>query len=589
MEYTATEINENEGKDFREYLDAIWRHRKAGIAAFVILFSLSVIVAFTTTAIYRSSSTILIEQQEIPAELVRSTVTSFADQRIQLITQRVMTSVNLWSIVEKFELYQEELEEDPRELVLQGMRQDISSEIISAEVVDPRTGRPTQATIAFQVAYESESPALAMKVANELTSLYLNENLKDRKQHAEDTSEFLTDELNRLQKLVGNLEKDIAQFKSENSGKLPELIDLNLSILDRVERELFENDRQIQILKEREIYLTSELAQVSPASTVLTASGERVLSPYARLRVLETQLIEMQSRYSSSHPDVRRVNKEIAALKAELGAGSHTDELLAAVNQHEAELITLRQRYSETHPDVLNHEITLKKLKAQLDNASESIDEEITVEHSDNPVYLQLQTELKAMEAELAALFQRKQKLQDKFLDYEERLSQTPGVEREYRSLMRDYDNALMKYREIKAKQMEAKIALTLESERKSERFTLIEPPLVPESPIKPNRKLILVLGFIVSLGVALGLTILIDLLDDSVVGKQGVTRIVGVPPIATIPTIYTVEEVRQNKRFYIYLFIGFVALGCVGLAVFHFVFYPLDVFWFMLLRKLGI
>src|ERR1700735_1752054 len=168
--------------DTRERLLAYWRRR----GTFYVVASAAGIVAILLAAFlpatYQAAATILIEQQEIPQELVRSVITSFADQRVQVISQRVMTSQNLLSLIDRYNLYPKIRQKDPREGLLQKFRDDIGMKMISADVIDPRSGRPTQATIAFSVSYQNRSPDLALRAANELTTLYLNETLTPRTQ-----------------------------------------------------------------------------------------------------------------------------------------------------------------------------------------------------------------------------------------------------------------------------------------------------------------------------------------------------------------------------------------------------------------------
>lgn len=150
----------------------------------------SIGLAFGLPSIYRSEATILIEQQEIPDDLVRSTVTSFAGERIQIISQRVMTTQNLSRIIEEYGLYKDDRKSKSMSILVEEMRERIDLEMISADVVDPRSGRPTTATIAFKIAFSGEEPRLTQKVTNDLVSLYLDENLKQRTAHAVETSSF---------------------------------------------------------------------------------------------------------------------------------------------------------------------------------------------------------------------------------------------------------------------------------------------------------------------------------------------------------------------------------------------------------------
>ena len=180
-------------------------------------------------ATFKSTATILIKEQEIPSELVRSTVTSFAAQRIETIKQRVMTRPNLMEIIEKYNLYVKEKKRKTTEEVLNVMREDISLKMISADVMDPRTGRPGVATIAFTLSYQGKNPGSTQKVAGELTSLFLAENLKTRKEKAAETYTFLTDETVKLEEKIAESGKKLAEFKEENANSLPEMSVMNVS------------------------------------------------------------------------------------------------------------------------------------------------------------------------------------------------------------------------------------------------------------------------------------------------------------------------------------------------------------------------
>ena len=221
-----------------ERLRAYWRRRGIFIATTSVLLVATVALALLLPPTYRSGATILIEQQEIPQDLVRSAISSFADQRVQVISQRVMTTQNLLSLIERYNLYPDIRQSKPREVLLLQMREDIALRMISADVIDPRSGRPTQATIAFSISYQNRSPELALKVANDLTSLYLNENLTSRTQMAEQTSAFFSEEAARQQARIVELDKALAVFKQKHQDRLPELSQLNMQVSDRTELEL---------------------------------------------------------------------------------------------------------------------------------------------------------------------------------------------------------------------------------------------------------------------------------------------------------------------------------------------------------------
>src|SRR5450631_299241 len=279
--------------DLSEKWRGYWRRRQtfwivAGLAATV-----TVLLALLLPPTYRSTATILIEQQEIPQELVRSVITSFADQRVQVISQRVMTTQNLLSLIERYHLYPNMRLSKPREVLLQRMRDDIALKMISADVIDPRSGRPTQATIAFNVSYKNRSPELALKVASDLASLYLNENLTSRTQLAEQTSSFFAEEASRLQNHIEELDKKLSDFKQKNQDRLPELEQLNLQEAQRTELDFRDAENRLAAIDSQKVLLQSQLAQINPTMQVYSDTGLRVMNIEDRLKSLKSQLASL--------------------------------------------------------------------------------------------------------------------------------------------------------------------------------------------------------------------------------------------------------------------------------------------------------
>ncbi len=579
---------EEQEKTLAEYVEAFKRRKTQLLTTFVVILLLAMGITFGLPAIYQSSAIILIEQQEIPQDLVRSTVTSFADQRVQMISQRVMTTTNLMGIIDKYDLYSEDRKREPVEVILEQIREDIHLEMISADVVDPKTGKAAKATIAFSLGYENETPMLSQKVANELVSLFLNENLKNRSEMAKEASDFMTDEVTRLSKKITASETKLASFKERNAGSLPELMNLNLELMDRHEREITEVQRQIRSLQERKIYLESELSQLNPNLGTFSETGERILGAADRLKVLETEYLSLTARYAPSHPDVVRLKKEMQALETESGSGGSKSEISLRLKEARADLVTSREKYSPEHPDVKRLTRLVASLEEQMTRAP-VVAASTKEEKPDNPAYIQLQAQLAAANSDLSTMRGRESGLRNKLKEYEERLIQTPQVEREYRSLMRDYERSLAEYQEISAKQVQADLARTLESENKGERFTMIEPPLLPEEPASPNRLALGFLGLIFAFAGGFGTVAISESMDRTVYGRKGVERLLGEPPLAVIPYIETSGEKGQRyiKNIMTILFI----LGVIAAILFavHMFIKPLDVMWFIGLRKLGL
>jgi len=311
---------EEQTKELRDYIDAFRRRQKSILSVVGVIFVISVCTAMLWPPTYRSTATILIEEQEIPQDLVRSTITSFATQRIQTTSQTVMTRANLMQVIEKYGLYRKKRRFNTTEEILDSMRKDINVEMINANVIDPRTGQPTQATIAFTLSYDGDNPEVTQKVASELTSLYLNENLKTREEKASETYDFLSAEADKLKTHIAELETQIADFKQKNAGRLPELLQLNMQLKERTESDLRDVENQLRALDDRKFYLEGQLAQINPLSPVVNDEGQQVADPVTRLKMLRSQYISAAAKYAPDHPDVVRLRREIEALEKQTGS-----------------------------------------------------------------------------------------------------------------------------------------------------------------------------------------------------------------------------------------------------------------------------
>lgn len=567
------------------------RRLPLGLAVAFTLLLITAGLALGLPSYYTSRAVILIEAQEIPQDLVRSLVTSFADQRMQIIAQRVLTNTNLTTIIDKYDLYADERKRKALETVLEDMREDISVTPVSADVVDPKQGKAVRATIAFELAYENKDAALAQRVASELVSLFLNENLKQRTETSTDTLNFLTTESESLREEVASLETKLAEFKKGNVERLPELTSLNLELINRTEQQLAQLDGQIQSLQQQRVYLESELSQQKPNTMLISETGERILGPADRLKVLESEFVPLAARYGVNHPDVVAKRREIDSLRAQVGAGRSVSELALRLNATQTAYAEAARKYSIDHPDVKRLSREIEALKTQIadtKSVAPSVAPEVT-STPDNPVYVQLQARLQATNTDISALSAQKAGLQSKLATLEERITRSPEVEREYRELTRDYETAQTKYQEVFAKRREAELASNLESKQRGERFTMIEPPAIPEEPSKPNRLVIALLGVIVSLGGSVGAGAFVESIDSRVYGRMGVARILGVAPLAVIPILETSGAVtrRRNEKL-IAIGIALSALIAVAAAI-HFTVRPLDVLFFHALRVIGL
>jgi len=588
----STDMNavvESPRADLRERWLAFWRRRRTFFMVTGAASVASVLLAALLPATYRSTATILIEQQEIPQELVRSVITSFADQRVQVISQRVMTTQNLMSLIDRYKLYPVIRQKEPREVLLDKMREDIGMHMISADVIDPRSGRPTQATIAFSVSYQSHSPDLALKVANDLASLYLNENLTSRTQLGQQTATFFSEEAHRQAAHIAELDKNLTAFKEKHRNDLPDLVQLNLDTMQRTEVELHDADNKVDALDSQRVLLEAQLAQINPTLQVFSDTGQRVMGPEDRLKALKADLASYKARFAPGHPDIVSTEREVAGLEKEVKSEDETGERIRQLDEAKAQLARALEKDSPDHPDVIRLQHTVDSLQKAVDAEAAVGKRRTATTHSDNPVYIQVKGQLDAVAVDRERAIKHRDELRAKFDDYQRRMSQSPEVERQYHAMSRELETAQLEYKTILAKQTETQVSENLETERKGERFTMIEPPQMPEKPISPNRILIVMLGLVLSLGLGVGAAAAQESFDASVRGPADIRQLLQVPAIASIPVIFTAQDRARRKRVVRYSLAGSIIGVILMVVAVHLFVRPLDVLWLIVLRRLGV
>jgi polysaccharide biosynthesis transport protein len=578
---------EPEAKSLRDLWQVLRRRRWIAGSVGLTIFVVGSAIAALWPAVYQSKATILIEEQEIPPDLVRSAITSYADQRIETIKQQVMSRSTLWKIVEQYGLYAALRRRSPTEEVLEQFVKDIRIEVINAKVVDKRSQTPTQATIAFTLAYDGESPDLAQKVANELTSLFLGENLKTRERHAQETTAFLKQEAEHLARHIEELEAKTAALKQKADGALPELTQLNMQLLNQADRELIDVDREIRSLEERKRYLEGELATLKPNTPIISAGGERILDSGERLKALRAQYASASAYLSAEHPDIIKMRQEIESLEREVGAPAPGEDIGKRLQGERAHLAALMDRYGEAHPDVVRSRNVIATLEEELARFASRPRGPYPFK-AENPAYINIQAQLASTSASLQALRNSRTSVKKRAEEYAKRVERMPQVEPEYLDLQRDRESSVRKYHEIRSRLMEAQVSEGLEIQRKGERFSLIDPPDLPERPERPNRPVILILAALLASVGGLGAGVASEQLDETIRSPRQLRQAAGLSPLAVIPYLADEEELDRNRqRRWTVRWVGATAVAAL-VVLMHFFWSPLDVVWYAALRKLG-
>jgi polysaccharide chain length determinant protein (PEP-CTERM system associated) len=510
---------------FKDFVTIVRRRRWALIVPALAVFLLSVVVILVWEPVYRSTSTILIEEQEIPREYVMATVTSYAEQRLQSINQRIMSSSRLLEIINRFNLYADKRNRFTTEEIVENMRKkDIKFTTITADVVDPHSGIAKPATIAFSLSYEGKNPLVVQQVANVLASLYLEENIRVVQQQTTSTTKFLEDEMKDVQAKLVELEKKIAVYKEKNPRSLPELLQYNLQTLDWTDRNYEQFNDQLRTLKEKESYLKSQLASMLPQAELL--------------KELRAKLISLKSKYSDEYPDVKKTKAEIAELEK----------------------------------------------KSNYDDVQTNIPKK-----QDNPAYVALDAQLSSIQSEISSVKRQIEDAKKKKNDYSQRLEMSPRVEEGYKNLLVERNNTQLKYDDLMKKFMEARVAHGLEKGQMGERFTLIDPARLPEKPVIPNRPAILLIGLFLGIGAGVGTASLQETTDKSARSSEDLAKNFPFPVLAEIPEIITLQDERRRHRRLKIIAGGVVLSLVIIVVIFHFFVMDLDVLWARLTRYLAV
>jgi succinoglycan biosynthesis transport protein ExoP len=559
-------VPEDDNRTFADYLDALKRRRKPAAIIATTILVLGSLAIFLWPNAYTSTAVILIEDPDIPPGLVPSTVTTFAARQVQYINQRVMTRTNLANIIEKFDLYPEERKYLPTLLLVKDVESQMSIDVIDVQQPDA-SGRTVSSTIAFTLGFEHENPETARAVANELVSLYLAENVRSRTEQTAETSQFMQAEVDRLDQEVKELEAQIAQIKRENEGSLPELMTFNMQLIQNLENQALEIDRQLQSIAETKIMLDAELAKLNPIATTVTPDGKPVASPEDQLKALQTELARLEGRYSPEHPDVDLTNSAA--------------NLLAA----RTELAKAREQYSADHPEVLRLERQVRDLEARTSAPRRT---NLGRMEPDNPTYIQLRAQREALESQERSLRTKQAELRAKRAETESKALRSSSVEKELSALYRRLNTAAMSYQSARDRLFTARMGQALETQSKGERFTLVEPPDLPLLPSSPNRPVLLALLLVLTLAAGLGWPQVAESMDESINSARAVERVQGTPPIAEIPRIETAEDKQHDVRVKIGILLVAPVIVAVLLLLVHFLLIPLDVLWYVALRRLG-
>lgn len=496
---------------------------------------IAVVVVYLIPQRYESVGTVLVESQQIPVELVQSTVTSDPNQRITTIQQRVLTRSNLLKVIDKYDVFPD----DRKKLSVSQLIEEIQ-DLITIETIQSNQSR-NAVTIAFKVGFLHEDPQTAAKVANELVTLFLSENVKTRTARASETTEFLQHEAEKLKTALVAAENAISEYKREHSESLPEHLDMRMGSLERIKSEISAAQRRLDALRDERKYL--ELEQSSAKSGTFTQAGT-IETPdnttELELRKAEDQLAQALTQLTDKHPTIKTLKRKIEALEVKLA------EELAASAEDGIETQSSRS----ANPAIAQ---LLKRIQIRLESNTKETQDTVDLLKS----------------------------LKNEAIETESLILKTPEVERALLVLIRTQREIFSKYQELEAKQGKAKLAQNLEEEKKAERFLLLEPPVAPTEPVWPDRPKFIGIGMFLAFATGIGTAVLMELVDKRVRTSRELELLLKHPPLVAIPFIKTQRDI-QKKRYKLGAFLLAPTLaGISAIALIHFFYKPLDILFY--------
>lgn len=549
--------------NLKDLQGAIRRRYKLCLVIFILVFMIAALVAMLLPPIYKSSAMIMIEEQQIPTDYVKSTITSYAEERLQMITRQIMKYSQLKKIVQQLDLYPEMVANDDMTGAVEELR-----ESILLEPINFSEGNKSS-TVAFSLSYEGTEPKIVMKVTEALSQLYLQEEYKARERLASVTTDFFKQELATLKEQVKFHEDRMREFKSKHIGALPENTAFNLQNVSRLEMELERINSTIRSLEDRKIYLKGQLANVEPLNPVTTSQGKFASNPKQRLKGLRLELIQQQARLSEKHPDIRKLKAEIAKLEAQVGTSDEAVDKIKLLSDKRSKLAELKGRLSAKHPDVIRLTKEVNILSRQVDKLlTEKTMVEISEDRPDNPAYINLLTQVASADAQIKSLREKEDNIQLNLMDLREKLSNAPLIEQEYNEISLDLNNAKQKYKEILNNLTTAQVAQQMEQQQKGEKFTILEPAYLPYVPYKPNRLAIVLLGFLVAIGISVTIGAIQEGMDHSLKNEEELVKASNLPVFSSISLVQTDEEHRRKRIRYVLCTAGVIGACLILLAI---------------------
>src|SRR5690606_5774128 len=470
-----------------DYMGLIRRRRYPMIVVGSAGLLLAIIVAMALPSIYNAPAEFRVSRTSMP-DAQRNA--NYVDEYVSNLTRDVMTKDNLLPIVEKYGLYPEAADDPGSQTGM--LARDTHVEMVTQQILDQNSGREREIYAGFTVTYDSATPEAAAGVSAALADIMVQVGRQQRAEQAERMADVFGKQAADYGERISTLERNLSEFKEVNYAKLPDAAGLNAASRARTEQDIGAIEQEMRALQQNRIFLQAQLAQARSAGPDVRSVAQ-----------LEEEFRRKGQSYDASHPDMVALRRQIDALKS--GSYNAGSSLSAQLENERSMLNEVRQRYREDHPDVRRLQRNVASLEARI-AAGERSDSSIS--DSSSATVVQLQTQLNANAAQTSSLAARAAELRGRLGSLDSRMQSAPEVEREYASMVRGLEIEREKYSDLLRREMDARGEQSATLAGARDAFDLVRTPSIPSAPAKPQRMALIVIGAIVSMLLAGGVAL---------------------------------------------------------------------------------
>ena len=272
----------------------------------------------------------------MPDEIVKGMSSGFIEERLQSITQQVLSREKLLEIIQQYGLYGSPKDDQDVESAIRKMREDISVRTIKAEDLDKRPTRARYSTVAFTLSYQGKDPETVQQDQPAGWLLIMSKRMRRRKNNLSlRQRRFCSSGSNSSKSRPKILARKLNDFKRQHAGELPESISFNLEQIYKLNAQLEEVNGKIGVLEDKGRGAEGQFGALGNQGS--SAGSQPASDPWTHLAQLRMQLFNLRAKYSEKHPDVIKTRNEIQQLEGKLGVTGEQNGK-AAANAKELEL-----------------------------------------------------------------------------------------------------------------------------------------------------------------------------------------------------------------------------------------------------------